>query len=230
MNRLIYFLFDLVVHAMVTGLVSVWNSISFVYSLFYDEFLNTKVNINSNNYCIVITGCDSGFGELTSRKLSTMGYHVISCCISDVGVKRLTDVVALAIRCDVTIEDDIQRLVKQTEDYMNKNNLKLWAIVNNAGIGNSGAFDWIPIQTLRRVMEVNYFGVVNITKAFLPLLKKTKNSRIINLSSVAGFNSSPMMGAYAASKHAVEGLMKSVRAELKPWNIHVGNICPGFFR
>lgn len=79
-------------------------------------------------------------------------------------------------------------------------------------------------------MEVNFFGVVTVTKAFLPLLKKTKNSRIVNLSSVAGFSSSPMMGAYAASKHAVEGMMKSVREELKPWNIHVVNINPGFFR
>lgn len=50
-------------------------------------------------------------------------------------------------------------------------------VINNAGIGNSGSFDWIPLQTIRKVMEVNFFGVVAVTKAFLPLLKKTKNSR-----------------------------------------------------
>ena len=72
-------------------------------------------------------------------------------------------------------------------------------------VGNSGAVDWISSETFRLVIEVNLFGVVNVTKAFLPLLKQTKNARIVNLSSVAGFLPAPMMAAYDASKHAVEG-------------------------
>lgn len=77
--------------------------------------------------------------------------------------------------------------------------------MHNNSIGNSGAVDWISTLTFRRVMEVNLFGVVNVTKAFLPLLKKTKGARIVNLSSVAGFIPAPMMAAYDASKHGVEG-------------------------
>jgi NAD(P)-dependent dehydrogenase (short-subunit alcohol dehydrogenase family) len=224
------FVFDLVIHFLISSLISLGSIFSFLFSLTYDHFFAQKVKIQYSRYAIVITGCDSGFGELSSRKLSSMGFHVISCCITADGVARLADTVSLAIVCDVTKETDVKELVLQTESYLQDKQIKLWAIVNNAGIGNSGAFDWIPTETIRKVMEVNFFGVVNVTKAFLPLLKQTKHSRIINLSSVAGFSSGPMMGAYAASKHAVEGLMKSVRMELKPWNIHVTNINPGFFR
>ena len=132
-----------------------------------------------------------------------------------------------------------------------------YVVVNNAGVGNSGAVDWISMDTFRRVVEVNFFGVLRITRALLPLLKKNKHSRwgrgkgldayrpsvrdnviatmtapyimtlieilphsampygsmccccdwcrIVNLSSVAGFLSSPMMASYDASKHALEG-------------------------
>jgi NAD(P)-dependent dehydrogenase (short-subunit alcohol dehydrogenase family) len=229
--KVVGFLLDLVIHFLISSLISLGNILAFLSSLFYDHFLAQKMDIQySRKYAVVITGCDSGFGELSSRRLSSMGFHVISCCMTSDGVARLSDTVALAIVCDVTKEADVKDLVLQTESYLQKKQIKLWAIVNNAGIGNSGSFDWIPTETIRKVMEVNFFGVVNVTKAFLPLLKQTKHSRIINLSSVAGFSSGPMMGAYAASKHAVEGLMKSVRAELKPWNIHVTNINPGFFR
>jgi len=72
-------------------------------------------------------------------------------------------------------------------------------------IGNSGAVDWISSNTFRKVIEVNLFGVVNVTKAFLPLLKLTEGGRVVNLSSVAGFLPAPMMAAYDASKHGVEG-------------------------
>lgn len=97
-------------------------------------------------------------------------------------------------------------------------------------IGNSGAVDWISSTTFRRVLEVNLFGVVNVTKAFLPLLKKTRGARIVNLSSVAGFLPAPMMAAYDASKHGVEGYAKALRLEMKPWNIHVSNVNPGFMK
>jgi NAD(P)-dependent dehydrogenase (short-subunit alcohol dehydrogenase family) len=229
-SQAVFFLLDLLAHGVVTLLVTISNVIAFISSLIYDHFFAKKCVMDYQQFAIVITGCDSGFGEMSSRRFSEMGFHVISGCMTEDGVKRLSNVVSVAILCDVTKESDVNQLAQQTDLYLKKKNLKLWAIVNNAGIGNSGAFDWIPTQTIRKVMEVNFFGVVHVTKAFLPLLKQTKNSRIINLSSVAGFHSAPMMGAYAASKHAVEGLMKSVRAELKPWNIQVVNINPGFFR
>ena len=118
-------------------------------------------------------------------------------------------------------------------------------VINNAGIGNGGGIDWISTATLNKVMDVNFYGVVMVTRAFLPMLKKTKNSRFViicgsdftasfcriaNLSSIAGLISAPTMGFYDASKHAVEGFAKALRAEMKPWNIHVSNLNPGFMR
>jgi short-subunit dehydrogenase len=79
-------------------------------------------------------------------------------------------------------------------------------------------------------MDVNFFGTVAVTKALLPLLKRTRGSRIINVSSVAGLGAGPMFGAYSASKHAVEGYAKCLRQELRPWGIQVANIHPGFMR
>jgi NAD(P)-dependent dehydrogenase (short-subunit alcohol dehydrogenase family) len=79
-------------------------------------------------------------------------------------------------------------------------------------------------------MDVNYFGTVRMIKSALPLLKQSKESRIVNVSSLAGLTSMMYMGAYCASKHAVEGMTKALRSELRPWNIHVCNVNPGFAR
>jgi NAD(P)-dependent dehydrogenase (short-subunit alcohol dehydrogenase family) len=79
-------------------------------------------------------------------------------------------------------------------------------------------------------MEVNFFAVVAVTKAFLPLLRRTPESRVVNVSSLAGITGSPALGPYCASKHAVEGMTKCVREELSHWSIHMSNINPGFMR
>lgn len=205
------------------------NAILFVVGLLKKQF-GSKVDYQhrASKQVVVITGCDSGFGELSSRRLAQMGYKVISGCISADGVERLKDTVALALVCDVTNEKDIQQLALQTEQYLATHDCKLWGLVNNAGIGNGGLVDVLPMETMRKVMEVNFFGVVSVTKAMLPMLKQSKDSRIVNISSIAGFLSAPCMSAYDASKHAVEGFAKALRVEMKAWNIHVSNINPGF--
>ena len=107
---------------------------------------------------------------------------------------------------------------------------KLWAVVNNAGIAPTGFVDWLPISAARQVMEVNYFAIIQVIQTMLPLLKTVRNSRIINVSSAAGFSGFPGGGYYCGSKHAVEGLMKCLRQELIGWNIHVCNVNPGFMK
>jgi NAD(P)-dependent dehydrogenase (short-subunit alcohol dehydrogenase family) len=87
------------------------------------------------------------------------------------------------------------------------------------GIGLGGYMDWLPLRVYRQVLEVNFFGIVAITQAFLQHLKKTRGSRVINLSSMAGLFGGPGFGPYSASKHAVEGLAKSLKEELRPWGV-----------
>lgn len=117
---------------------------------------------------------------------------------------------------------DIENYIRDHEG------LTLWAVVNNTGVACLAALDWMSVESCRKIMEVNYFGPILVTKALLPLLKKSNNSRIINLSSVAGYHSCVLLGPYSASKHAVEGLMKSLRHELAPWGIHVCDVNPSF--
>lgn len=228
-NAVINFVCSLCLHAVVSSWFLVLNILGFLYDHIIMYF-GGRVNIDYKKHIIVITGCDTGFGRLAAIRLSEMGFHVVALCMTDDGVQRLGDTVALSILGDVTKEDDIANLTRSVEEYAINYELKLWGVVCNAGIGNAGAVDWISSSTFRKVIEVNFFGVLNVTKALLPMLKKCKNGRIVNLSSVAGFLSAPMMASYDASKHAVEGYAKALRIEMKPWNIHVSNINPGFMR
>jgi len=105
---------------------------------------------------------------------------------------------------------------------------RLKGLFNNAGIGGEGSFgidstaiEYTELADYRQVMEVNYFGVVEMTKAFLPLLRTTPDSRILMNTSVAGYVAAPFMAAYASSKHALEGFSDSLRRELHPFGVYV---------
>lgn len=100
-----------------------------------------------------------------------------------------------------------------------------------AGIGSGGLVDWMPLEQYRFILEVNFFSMVAMTKAFIPLLKKTENSRIVNVTSLAGLvPGAPMMSAYAASKHAAEAFSNSLRIELEGWGIKVVTVNPAFHK
>ena len=122
------------------------------------------------------------------------------------GVQRISGAVRTAIQCDVTKDDDIERVSSEVKKLMNSSELKLWALVNNAGIAPLGYVDWMALGTFRKAMDTNYFGLVAMTKAMLPFIKRTRGARIVNVSSMAGLLASPGFAAYAATKHAVEVL------------------------
>jgi len=187
-----------------------------------------KFSLIYSENVVLITGCDTGFGYMSSLFLAEKGFQVISACLTEAGRRSLEGKVALSVLCDVTKEEDLINLKNLTEAFINKRGLKLWALVNNAGIAIGGFLDWTSMQSIRKVLEVNFFGVVSLTKLMLPLLKRTRNSRIINLSSLAGISGSCGLSSYCASKHALEGLIKCIRQELRPWGIHVSNVNPGF--
>ena len=102
------------------------------------------------------------------------------------------------IMCDVCNDDDSESLGKLVGKLIKEKQLKLWAVINNAGIAEGGCLDWTAISLYQKTMDVNYFGVIRIIKELLPYLKQTKSSRIINISSAAGcFACGPLFGAYA---------------------------------
>ena len=145
---------------------------------------------------ILITGCDSGFGALSSANLSACGYRVVSACLTEEGAERLRNNVALTVICDVTKDEDVARLAFEVAKLSADENLCLWAVINNAGVAPIGYMDWITMASIRKAMDVNYFGADSVIRAMLPQLKKTKGSRIINISSVAGLCGGAALGAY----------------------------------
>ena len=152
---------------------------------------------NATKRIILITGCDSGFGALSAIALSSSGYRVVSACLTEDGAERLRAEVALAVVCDVTKEKDISRLTSIIAKLASDENLFLWAVINNAGVAPIGYMEWISMESVKKAMDVNYFGMISVIKAMLPLLKKTKGSRIINISSSAGLGGGAALGAYA---------------------------------
>ena len=153
---------------------------------------------------VLITGCDTGFGHMLALELVRRGWKVYAGCLTPQGLEALVSKAAgsagimIAVPMDVTKQADIDRVVKQIGDECPQ---KLFALVNNAGVGRGGLVDWTEMDEYRTMMEVNFFSMATVCKAFLPLLKES-TGRIVNITSLAGlFPGMPFTSAYATSKH-----------------------------
>lgn len=161
---------------------------------------------------VLITGCDSGFGELTALRLDSMGVRVFAGCLTQAGVDRLAKRSSsriIAFVMDVTKDAD----VKQAHERVSSSLLpgeQLWALVNNAGILVQGHLEFLSLADYQRQMEVNYFGVLRVTKQFLPMLRRNRG-RLVTIGSAAGLFSFPELSAYCSSKYAIEAIMDSLR-------------------
>eukprot|EP01118_Nematostelium_gracile_P009780 TRINITY_DN3308_c0_g1_i2.p1 TRINITY_DN3308_c0_g1~~TRINITY_DN3308_c0_g1_i2.p1 ORF type:complete len:333 (-),score=57.15 TRINITY_DN3308_c0_g1_i2:7-1005(-) len=186
---------------------------------------------------VVVSGTSTGFGAEFVVSLAGKGLTVLA------GVRKMEDgetlvqsikpsrrKLVIPVLLDVTNENGITNLVEKATKMVEEENMNMFALVNNAGIQTLGPIEYCPIEKMREIFEVNVFGLHSLTRAFLPLLKRNKGSRIINIGSIAGIFSAPFMSIYGASKHAVEAYSDSLRAELEPYGIHVTMIEPGAFK
>lgn len=175
---------------------------------------------------VLVTGCSSGIGLETVRRLSTRGYDVVGAVRNeqDFGVVTASGKNVAAIRMDVTDQKSIEDAVAQASG--SGIGQRLVAIVNNAGIAVAGPVERVSPQRWHRQFDVNVLGMVRVTQAFLPLLRQSRG-RVINVSSAASSLALPMVGAYASSKFAVEGLSDSLRRELVGSGVRVIIVCPG---
>jgi len=107
---------------------------------------------------------------------------------------------------------------------------RLDILVNNAGYEQAGALEEVSLEEAKAQFETNFFGVVRMVKAVLPLMRRQMSGQIINVSSLSGLSPIPFMGIYSASKFALDGYTEALRLEVKPFNIHVSQIEPGFLR
>ncbi len=183
----------------------------------------------------VITGASTGIGRAAAEYLAQRGWRVFA------GVRKLEDGDPLRasnqniipILLDVTKPDQVDAAVAHVEEALCGNTLD--GLVNNAGIANMGPLALQPADQFEAHFDVNVFGLLKATQAFLPLLgmdetRSGNPGRIINITSVGGRLASPFLGAYTATKHAVESMTDSFRRELIPFGIDAIAIGPGAVR
>ncbi|STX50897.1 oxidoreductase with NAD(P)-binding Rossmann-fold domain [Legionella busanensis] len=173
---------------------------------------------------ILITGCSSGIGYDAALALAKRGHRVIASCRKTEDLQNLLaqglEAVLLDVNDSASIKQAFQEVLTKTEG-------RLDVLINNAGYGQGGALEDISREALRLQFETNVFGLLDITRLAIPIMRKQGYGRIINISSILGLVSMRFRGAYNASKYAVEGLSDTLRLELAPSGIKVITIEPG---
>lgn len=177
----------------------------------------------------MITGCSGGIGRSAADQLAQRGHMVWATARRDASVEELDewsrqfDGRAFARRLDVTDPDTATPVM---EEIISRGS-RLDALVNNAGFGQIGAFEDVPLAKWRAQFETNLFGVVALSQAVLPHMRARGEGRIINISSVVAHAAVPLMAPYSASKHALEAATTALRIEAAAFGIYVSAIEPG---
>jgi NAD(P)-dependent dehydrogenase (short-subunit alcohol dehydrogenase family) len=176
-----------------------------------------------------ITGCSTGFGRELAKEVLASGYRAAVAARNTDDVKDITDAypnTAIPVKLDVTKADDISAAITQITEKFGQ----IDVLVNNAGIGYFGAIEESEEEEVRRMFEINFFGLANVTKAVLPLLRKQRSGHILNVASIGGLVGFPAVGFYNATKFAVDGYSESLSKELAPLGVKVTVIAPSGFR
>ena len=177
---------------------------------------------------VLVTGASSGIGQAVALRLARGPWEVFA------GVRKPADGERLAqaggprlhpVTLDITDEASISAAAAAVSDAVGAAGLS--ALVNNAGVAVRGPVEYLPLDEWRRQFEVNVIGQVAMTKAALPLLRRSPQGRVVFMGSLGGRVSGPLWGPYASSKHAIEAIAESLRHELRPAGIKVSVVEPG---
>lgn len=180
--------------------------------------------MNISNFRVaLVTGASSGIGRVTAKALHDAGYHVFGTS-RRAASESIEGVTMLA--CDVTDEESVAKMVNAVVAKTGRIDL----LVNNAGVGLLGGAEESSITQAQALFDVNVFGVLRVTNAVLPVMRRQRQGRIVNLSSVLGLIPAPYSALYAATKHAVEGYSESLDHELRTLGIRVVLVEPAYTR
>ncbi|HEY9802902.1 MAG TPA: SDR family NAD(P)-dependent oxidoreductase [Leptolyngbyaceae cyanobacterium] len=180
----------------------------------------------NNKGVVVITGASSGIGEACALLLDKLGFCVFAGVRKDIDAQKLQEKASqrlIPIFLDVTDADAIAFAVETVKNTVGD---EILGLVNNAGIAVPGPLELLPIAEFQQQLQVNVVGQLAVTQAFLGLLRQGRG-RIVNMGSISGRSAAPFLGAYNASKFALEALTDVMRMELRPWGISVSIIEPG---
>lgn len=176
-----------------------------------------------------ITGCSTGFGRALAKEVLQQGYNAVVTARKTADVEDIVadySNTALALALDVTNQQQINDAVEKALEKFGQIDI----LVNNAGIGYFGAIEESEDVEVRKMFEINFFGLANMTNAVLPSMRSKKSGHIVNIASIGGLVSFPGIGFYNATKYAVDGLSEALAKEVAHLGIKVTIVCPSGFR
>jgi 11-cis-retinol dehydrogenase len=198
-----------------------------IYRLY--QHLFPSPNVDSRGKYVLISGCDSGFGHALAIDLDKQGFNVLAGVYdtdNEVSLGQRLSSRATVFCLDITRQEQIDAAYEMVKSKTKS----LHALVNNAGISSLCYIDWLTMESMRKMMDINFFGHVTMTKKFLPLLIAKRDSRVVNICSVAGIVGMPSGSAYCASKYALESFSDCLRREMAVWGLRVSIIEPSYMR
>jgi len=191
------------------------------------------------NLVVIVTGASSGIGEAVSRRLFGSGFRLVLAARRGERIQSLKKELEpasqipsaaalpsriLGVTGDITKKDDRERLVSEAMRVFGR----IDGLVNNAGFGQRGPIEMVPVESIRRNFETNLFSLIALTQLVIPIMRSQGEGRIINVGSVAGRIARPFSSVYDATKHALEAITDGLRGEMLPFGIRVSLIQPGF--
>lgn len=224
------------------NLIVSWQVTAVVLNKFYRRFFIQ--NVITSDKVVLISGCDTGFGNLFARYLNGKGYHVFASCLSSESLKELKEQAReparmLPFLMDITKDEQIESGSRLIENYLSEHpKARFWALINNAGIASPGELEFGEFdRQYRTVFEVNVFGTAKLTRKFLPLIRRYSdvhnssalNGRVININSLAGRCAITPTSIYSMSKHASVAFTEALRNEMHKFHIKVVSIEPYYY-
>lgn len=177
--------------------------------------------MNTRSKVAIVTGASSGIGQASAERLTTAGYRVYGTSRRGAAAGQSFEMLPLDVTSDESVEAAVREVMRLSG--------RIDVLVNNAGFGVApAAAEESSLEQARSIFDTNFFGVVRMTRAVLPHMKRQGGGRIINIGSVLGFLPAPYMALYAATKHAIEGYAESLDHEVRTRGIRVSVIEPAY--
>jgi short-subunit dehydrogenase len=170
---------------------------------------------------ILITGISSGFGLKTAGLLAELGHIVYGTIRRNCETSKKINIIRLDLTDSISIKKAVETVIK--------NEGRIDVLINNAGMHTGGPIETLPAEYIKLQMDTSFYGLVQLTREVLPVMRKQGGGMIINFSSIGGLMGLPFQAFYSASKFAVEGFSEALRMEVQPFNIKIVVINPGDF-
>jgi len=197
--------------------------------------LKSSLQLDIGDKSVLITGCDTGFGLKLAKHLTDLGFNVFAgCLLADkdgpgaTELRKINNPRLNVIQLDITKQEDWDKALVFVKQNLISTSSGLWGIINNAGWATFGEVEWVSMDTYKKAMDINVFGLINGIKTFLPLIRSAKG-RVVTITSGLGRMAVPTRTPYVFTKYALEGFHDCLRYEMKAFGVSVSVLEPGNF-